>query len=839
MKKFRILFLAFLCALVLVSVEGQAPKRMSSSEIQQAIQKLNFLGSALYIAAHPDDENTRLIAYLSNQVKANTAYLSLTRGDGGQNLIGPEIESLLGLIRTQELLAARRVDGGNQLFSRANDFGFSKHPDETLQIWNKDAVLSDVVWAIRKWQPDIVINRFDHRTPGRTHGHHTASAMLSMEAYNLASNTSIYQEQLQYVQPWKPRRVFFNTGVFFFGSREEFERADKSKLAQVDVGVYYPVLGKSNTEIAAESRSMHKCQGFGSAGVRGSEMEYLELLKGDMPTNKSDLFEGINTTWTRVAGGAPIGKILAGVEANFDAANPAASVPQLVQAFRLIDQLPDSYWKRVKREEILNVIKACLGLFQEVVVAEPSLTPGQQTTLRMEVIQRSGKGIRLDRVVCSPFGKDTTFNQLLTVNQRVNWSGKVVLPEEVPFTNPYWLNESGSLGLYSVEDQLLRGLPETPRAANAVFHYLIEGVPITFTSAIVFKKTDPVAGELYQPFEVTPPVYTRLESKVYLFPDEGSRTVNLTVRAGKPGVEGIVRLEVPEGWKVEPLSQPFRISRLGEEVGYSFKVTPPAGQSDGYCQAVAEMDGKTYTRSLIEIKYDHIPVQTVLAAARSRMVRISLERAGSKVGYIAGAGDDIPASLRAIGYEVDMLQSGDIQAAHLEKYDAVITGVRAYNTNDDLRFGNAQLLEYVKNGGTLIVQYNTNSELRVPASEMAPYPFRISRDRVTVEEAEMRFLLPEHSVLNTPNKITAADFEGWVQERGLYFPDQWDAAFVAPLSCNDPDEPARDGSLLISKYGKGYYCYTGLSFFRELPSGVPGAFRLFTNLISIGKTIKP
>ena len=249
----------------------------------EAIQKLNFLGSALYVAAHPDDENTRLIAYLANEVKANTAYLSMTRGDGGQNLIGPEIRELLGVIRTQELLAARRVDGGNQMFTRANDFGFSKHPDETMEIWNKDEIMADVIWAIRKWQPDIIVNRFTHeydpKWAGRMHGHHTASAMLSHEAFDLAGRKDVYPEQLDKVDVWQPRRLFFNTSWWFYGSRENFAKADKSRLLGVDVGVYYPIKGKSNTEIAAESRSMHKCQGFGSAGTRGSSMEYLEKIK--------------------------------------------------------------------------------------------------------------------------------------------------------------------------------------------------------------------------------------------------------------------------------------------------------------------------------------------------------------------------------------------------------------------------------------------------------------------------------------------------------------------------------------------------------------------------------
>lgn len=839
MNRSRILFLVVALAWGFFPLYSQAPKRMSSAEIHQAIKKLNFLGSVLYVAAHPDDENTRLISYMANEVKANTAYLSLTRGDGGQNLIGPEIESMLGLIRTQELLAARRVDGGNQLFTRANDFGFSKHPDETMQIWNKDAVLSDVVWAMRKWQPDIVINRFDHRTPGRTHGHHTASAMLSLEAYDLAADSKAYPDQLALAGVWQPKRVFFNTGVFFFGSREDFEKADKSNLAQVDAGVYYPALGKSNTEIAAESRSMHKCQGFGSAGVRGSEPEYLELLKGVMPKNKSDLFEGINTTWTRVQGGAPIGKLLAAVEHSFNPENPAASIPQLMQAYQLIDKLPDGYWKNVKRAEIQEVIKACLGLFHEALASESSATPGEAVTLRVEVIQRLGNAIRLEQVRFTPVGVDTSFSLPLTVNKRINWSKRVVLPTDLPLSNPYWLNTKGSIGLYTVPEQHLRGLPVTPRNLKAEFHYSIAGIPIVYACDVAYKDTDPVDGEVYQPFEVTPPVYTQLDNKVYLFGDTSTKPVGVTVRAGKAGMQGTVRLEVPTGWSVTPQSIPFQIKRKGEEVVFTFQVTPPAGQSDGFCMPVATVAGKDYHQSLVEIKYDHIPVQTVFLQAQSRMVRINLEKAGSKIGYVAGAGDDTPASLRAVGYEVNLLQGAALTAQALSGYDAVITGVRAYNTNDDLQFKNPQLLEYVKNGGTLIVQYNTNSELRIPAAEVGPYPLRISRDRVTVEEAEMRFLLPDHPVLNVPNKITAADFDGWVQERGLYFPDQWDKAYSAVLSCNDPGETPKDGSLLVAQYGKGHFIYTGLSFFRELPAGVPGAFRLFTNLISIGKPTKP
>ncbi len=840
MMRFRKVW--FFVAVIFISpflLQAQTPKRWTSAEIHEAIKKLNFLGSALYVAAHPDDENTRLISYLANEVKANTAYLSLTRGDGGQNLIGPEIEELLGLIRTQELLAARRIDGGNQLFSRANDFGFSKNPDETFRIWNKDAVLSDVVWAIRTWQPDIVINRFDHRTPGRTHGHHTASAMLSMEAYDRAIDPTVYPEQLAHAPVWQPKRVFFNTSSFFFGSREAFEKADKSNLAQVDAGVYYPALGKSNTEIAAESRSMHKCQGFGSAGVRGSEAEYLELLKGEMPKDKSNLFEGINTTWSRVPGGAPIGAMLAKVEAGFDPNHPEASVPQLMQAFRSIEQLPDSYWKRVKLAEIRNVIQACLGLFHEALATEPSATPGEPLSLRVEVIQRLGAPIVLENVGFTPMSTDTSFAMPLKVNQRLNWSARVTLPKEMPLSDPYWLREHHPVGLYTVNDQPLRGLPETPRQLKAVFRYTIAGIPIAFENNIVYKDTDPVKGEVYQPFEITPPVYAQLDRKVYIFAGADAQKVQVSVKAGKQAVSGSLRLEAPQGWKVEPLQIPFQIKRKGEEIQLSFTVTPSAGPSDGMLTPYAAVEGKEYHQALVQIKYDHIPVQTVFADAHSRAVRLDLRKEGTKVGYIAGAGDDVPDNLRAIGYEVVMLQGNDLNAGNLRQFDAVVTGVRAYNTNDDLQFRQSQLLEYVKNGGTLLIQYNTNSELRVPVAEIGPYPFRISRDRVTEEDAEIRLLQPGHPALNFPNKITAADFEGWIQERGLYFPDQWDKNYQALLSCNDQGETPKDGALLVAKYGEGHFIYTGLSFFRELPSGVPGAFRLFANLISIGKAPKP
>ncbi len=828
----RILSFAFI--LFLASVQAQTPKKWTASDIYEGIEKLQFLGSALYIAAHPDDENTTLISYLSNEVKAETAYLSLTRGDGGQNLIGTEIRELLGLIRTNELLQARNVDGGKQFFSRANDFGYSKHPDETLNIWNKDQVLSDVIWVIRQWKPDIIVNRFDHRTPGKTHGHHTTSAMLSVEAFDLANDPTIYPEQLKYVEPWQPRRTFFNTSWWFYGSQDKFAKADKTNMASVDVGVFYPLEGKSNTEISALSRSMHKSQGFGRTGTRGTESDYLELVKGDMPANKENLFDGINTTWSRVEGGAPVGELLATIQQTFDFSNPAASVSNLLLAYKMIQTLPDSHWKQIKSKELAEIIEASLGLYLEAVADDYSATPGEEIELTIEAIQRAGDDVVLKSFSYLPMNTDTVADLVLERNQAYKFFKEITLPKDLTYTNPYWLNEEAKMGMYTVKDQAMRGQPITPRALQVQFNVEIEGVPFSYRKDVVFKRNDPVAGEVYRPFEITPPVATNVNSKVYVFANNQPQNIEVIVKAAKSKVSGKVTLAHPDGWKVVPESIDFELSLKEEEFKTTFELTPPATQTEGYIVPMATVDGEHYTDESVIIEYSHIPVQTVYRDASAKVVKIDLKKSGERIAYIMGAGDEIPTSLEQIGYRVDLLNDGDITLDNLKIYDALIIGIRAYNTNERMKFYQPTLMQYVQEGGTMIVQYNTTSRLAMPSNEIGPYPFKLSRDRVSVEEAEVRMLAPDHPVLNYPNKITKKDFEGWVQERGLYFPNEWDENYTAILSSNDPNEPARDGGLLVAKYGKGYYIYSGYSWFRELPAGVTGAFRLFTNMISIG-----
>ncbi|HLV15283.1 MAG TPA: PIG-L family deacetylase [Xanthomarina sp.] len=827
----RLLLVIIIALFSSLHIYPQAPKKPNASEIYESIKKLNFLGSVLYVAAHPDDENTRLISYMSNQVKARTAYLSLTRGDGGQNLIGPEISELLGVIRTQELLTARQIDGGEQLFTRANDFGYSKHPDETLEIWNKEALLSDVVLAIRQFQPDIIINRFDHRSPGTTHGHHTSSAMLSIEAFDISNNKSVYPNQLKNTSLWQPKRLFFNTSWWFYGSQEKYEKADKTGLLELDLGTFYPLNGLSNNEIAALSRSQHKSQGFGNTGTRGSDKEYIELIKGDMPKDQTNLFEGIDTTWNRVKGGEAIGTILQQVEAHYDFTNPAASIPQLVRAYQLIQNLEDKHWRNYKTEEIKNIIYACAGLYLEAASESSQATPGERVNLHIETINRSAYPIKLESISCN---QTTITKQLaLTENNRFDFDEVLEIPSNQTPTTPYWLTEKGTLGMYQVADDSLIGKPETPRVFTVTFKLIFDNTPISFTKPVIYKTNDPVKGEVYKPFEVIPEASVKISEKVIIFETSQVKDIPVIVKAGRENLQGSLSLNYPKGWTVSPEKQEVHILHKGEEKTYVFRVTPPETQHEGQLIPVMTVNGKHYSKELIEIDYEHIPFQTVLLPSESKIVRLDIQKKGENIGYIVGAGDVVPESLQQIGYKVTLLKPEDISPENLSNFDAIVVGIRAYNTLETLKFKQQQLFNFVHDGGNMIVQYNTNHQLKVDA--LAPYKLKLSKDRVTDEHSDVKFLEPKHALLNTPNKITQNDFEGWVQERGLYFPDSWGKEFTPILSMHDKGESAKKGSLLVAQHGKGYYIYTGLSFFREFPAGVPGAYRLFANMLSIGK----
>ena len=828
MKKRVRFIIGFL--LISTTILAQKPPKLNSNQIYEKIQKLNFLGTALYIAAHPDDENTRLISYLANNVKARTGYLSLTRGDGGQNLIGSEIRELLGVIRTQELLAARNIDGGEQFFTRANDFGYSKHPDETLKIWNKEEVLSDMIWVIRNFKPDVIINRFDHRTPGTTHGHHTSSAILSVEAFDKVGDKNQYSAQLKYIDTWQPKRLFFNTSSWFYRNQEDFEKATKGKLTSFDVGVYYPLKGLSNNELASLASSQHLCQGFGRLTTRGSQKEYVEFLKGDKPKHKNDIFSGINTTWNRLEKGGEIGDILYEVENNFDFVNPSKHLPALLMAYSMIQKLTDNHWRTIKENQIKEIIEACAGLYLEASAETSSATPNDTVQLRFEALNRSNTNIELTSIT-STIDKRTIVKELnLEQNKRVNFTENITLKTSF-YSDPYWLRKEATLGMYAVENQKLIGKPETARPSKIHFNLIVDETPISITKNVVRRYAERDKGEIYEPFEILPKITTKLKDKVLIFSDDQPKKIAVEVRSGANNVSGKVSLKAPTSWDVSPNEINFKIQQKNDKQTVSFLVTPPKNQSQGKLEVVAISDEKVYKKELVEINYNHIPKQSVLLASKAKIVRLNIKTVGNKIGYIKGAGDAIPENLRQIGYSVSEIKPSTITPNNLQDFDAIVLGIRAYNVIKELKFKQKYLLKYVKNGGNMIVQYNTNRGVNIEP----PFPLELSRDRVTDEFAEVKVLDKSNSLLNFPNKITEADFKGWVQERGLYFPSSWDANYTPILSMHDKGETAKNGSLLIAKYGKGNYIYTGLSFFRELPAGVSGAYKLFANMLSVGK----
>lgn len=823
----RILLLIFTLSLAF-GKQTMSQNQLNSAEILQGLKKLNTVGTVLYIAAHPDDENTRLLSYLAKERNLRTGYLSITRGDGGQNLIGKEQGEALGLIRTQELLAARRVDGAEQFFTHANDFGYSKNPEETFSFWNQDSILADVVWVIRNFKPDVIICRFPTTGEGG-HGHHTASAILALQAFNAAADAKRFPEQLKYTQVWQAKRIFWNT--FNFGGTNT-TAPDQLKL---DVGVFNTLTGKSYGEVAAESRSNHKSQGFGSAKTRGSSIEYFKFLKGD--SVKTDLFDGINQSWNRLANTTKLKNQLETCILNYKIQNPEKSLPELIAIYKSIQGLEEKdatsfYWKKLKLKECENLILSCSGLWCEAAATEYSATPGAMVEITAQLVNRNISDLKWTKI--SFFGQsDTVLTLQPKQNELISLKHREQLSAEASFSNPYWLNENHVIGRYTVNNRLLIGKAENDAAVQVIFGLELNGFEFSVARPLIYKSTDPVKGELYRPFEILPPATVNLSEKLFVFGDNQPKKIQLRIKANAANVEGSIEAKVPEGWNITLENKAFKIEKKGEEILIGATLIPSKENKEGKLEISLKIGNKNYSSSIRRIDYDHIPSQFILSTCEAKLIHVELKLAALKIAYIPGAGDEVFECLKQIGYDITLLNDELLATENLSKYNAIITGVRAYNTNEKLQNYYQQLMEYINQGGNLIVQYNTNNRIGPLLAKIGPYPFTISRDRVTAENAEVRFLKPNHSALNYPNKITAADFENWIQERGIYFATEADKNYEAIFSMNDANEKASEGSLIVAKYGKGNFVYTGLDFFRELPAGITGAYRLLINLISL------
>jgi LmbE family N-acetylglucosaminyl deacetylase len=820
--------LFFLFLFTSLCLQAQSRRAWTSGEIREAMEKLNVLGSVLYLAAHPDDENTRLIAYLARGEHYRTGYLSLTRGDGGQNLIGEEQGVELGLIRTQELLAARRMDGGEQFFSRAFDFGYSKSPEEALQTWGRNKILSDVVWIIRRFRPDVIITRFPVTGEGG-HGHHTASAILANEAFAAAADPKMFPEQLDMVEPWQVKRVLWNT--FNFGSVNTI-REDQFK---VDVGGYNPALGKSYGEIAAESRSQHKSQGFGVPSSRGESFEWFQTTKGDAPT--TNLLDGVNSTWTRLPGGEAIIPMVQQLLKNYNASNPQSSVPALQELYNAVEKLQPHIWRTQKLKEIRELIIQCSGIYAEATVRQASAVPGDSLQIQLSVISRLAADWQIEKAAVA--GYDSSLLRLLQVNRPSDWTVRVALPQTLAMTQPYWLEEPMEKGAFVVKDRNKIGQPDADPGLKAMFRLRLGEFSIEYQVPVLYKYTDPVKGEQYQPLAILPAMELNFVQDNYLQRRDSSVQVRVRFASNRrDSVDYDLQFIHSNQWSASREKFPFR-GHMENEATSFFRPTK-ADIAGSFAETIGiqatDKRGRVYQHYRRDIQYDHIPHIIYFARARTNIIHTDLRTTQKKIGYIPGAGDKIPQALELMGYEVVMLGEKEISRNHLAQFDAIITGVRAYNTNAWMNRYYEELMDYVQQGGRMIVQYNTSSSIGPVRGRIAPYNFDISRTRVTLENAPVTLMNPADPIWNSPNKISSADFENWVQERSIYHATNWDKKnFEALIKMGDPGETPDDGSLIRAKYGKGQFIYTGWVFFRQLPAGVPGAYRILANLVESGE----
>jgi LmbE family N-acetylglucosaminyl deacetylase len=841
------LALSFALLVSLLPAPARAQKDVSGeTRMRLMLDELNNLGSVMMIAAHPDDENTALLAYLARGRHVRTAYLSLTRGEGGQNLIGPEQGDELGVIRTQELLAARRIDGAQQYFTRAIDFGFTKTATETLGTkWPREKVLGDVVWAIRRFQPDVIILRFTG-TPRDGHGQHQASAILGREAFAAAADPTRFPEQLKYVKTWQALRLMTNLAAFSREQQKEVENVP-DKLA-VDLGAYSPELGYSYEEIAGMSRSQHRSQAMGTGQRQGSVVNYFVTNSGDKATK--DILEGISLGWSRLDGGAEVTRLLTQASAAFVPGHPEALLPILSQVRPVMAAVAASSKNglaQARLTELDEAIALAAGVAVDALSDKPSVTPGGTFKVTLTALARNPAAVTLRAVKLSGMEgvpQPSIASTVLAFNKPIEFPVNIKVPETQAYSQPYWLALPKDAEMYSVADPQEVGDPESPPALSAEFRLQVGATEITLKRPVQRIYIDHIYGQLTRPLAIVPPVSVDFGGMALVFPDNKSRRLQIPVRSNNGKLAGEVRLEAPAGWTVQPASQHFELSASDEQTMAEFTVAPPAGESIGSLRASATVGDRVVAASTRVIDYPHIPAQTLLPLSEARLVRSDIKTLAHNVGYIVGAGDEVPESLQQMGCEVTLLSANDLSYADLSKYDAIVTGVRAFNTRADLRLNYQRLFKYVEDGGTFIVQYNVaeggppgapQSQEPSLLAHIGPYPITTGRERVTVEEAPVTFPNPNSVLLHAPNEITARDFEGWVQERGLYFASEWDPRYQSILESHDPGEKELPGGELYTRYGKGAYIFSSYDWFRELPAGVPGAYRLFANMLSAAK----
>ena len=869
------------------------PEDLGAVHLAQLLTRLKTTARLMQVTAHPDDEDGGMLTLESRGKGVESELFTFTRGEGGQNKFGAESSDELGILRTLELLEADKYYGVEQRFSHVTDFGFSKTAEETFSKWHgHDIALGDLVRAIRAFRPDVLIARFSG-TPRDGHGHHQASALLTIEAFRAAADPNKFPEQIKEgLLPWQAKKLYVgNPPRMFQGGNI----ADEDYTVKLNIGEYSPLLGMSYTQFALEGLAHQTSQGTGGIRVPpGPRYTYYKLTDAapNKPTgmHEEDFFDGIDTSLVGLAArlGSEESKFpflqpaLESLEKHIDAANktfslqdPSACAPELMagvkEAAYLIrdardklpaqiraDILPALYTKMQQLQEAAN---ESLGIYFDLTVDPPGPPPGPSYFPRMEqtlsiaipgqtftatarLYNRGKLALRgYDMQLEVPEGWKFSIlkkdDRKLEPGEMVSTQFQITVPENAPSTRPYWSRQNQETEtVYTIHDPARLTWPLSDYPLHAVADFTRDQTASRARAVAKIKFIDPTLGQSERPLMVGPPVSVLLTSPVVVAPvgQPSPAEIGVSVRSNvQNAVHAKLRLETPPGWKVEPSEISVDLDHDGDLNNYNFQVTPQNLHEGTYkVTAQAEYNGKQYAEGFKIITRPDLDSYPAYRPATENVQAVDVKLPPQlRVGYLMGAGDEIPSVLESVGLNVSMITPQELAAGDLSRFGTIIVGIRAYDTRTDVREHNRRLLDYVNNGGTLIVQYNQSIGL-FNAGHYTPYPATAANLRVTVEEAPVEILAPEEQVFNWPNKITQKDFAGWVQERGLYFMGQWDPQFRPLLASNDPGEPQQKGGLLLAHYGKGIYIYSAYGFSRQLPAGVPGAIRLFVNLLSAG-----
>lgn len=809
--------------LLLSAARGQ-PEKHADFPLEARLQRLGVLGSVLMIGAHDDDDDTFLLTYLSLGLNLRTGYLSLARGTGAQNRIGAEQGDGMGVLLTQEAVAARRLAHIEQYYTRVFDFGFSKTLRETLERWDRPEVIGDIVWVLRTFRPDVVIVRYSG-TPRDGHGNHQASAVLARKAIRAAGDASQFATQLMHAAPWTPRRVLQYGGTGSSG-------------VALEISGKSPHLSKTYAEIASLSRRSFRSQAMGGTTYPASRRVLLTPLDAHQ---EPELLGGIETTWRRLHDGAAVADAVERLRADYSRSAPEASLPSLLALREKITAIADASaapWVDLKLHELDEAIAQCAGVIVNV-QAEPGVTTaGGTVNVESSVVRRGTVPLELAGVTLSSRFDETallTESVALERDRPVTHTRTWRVPRAMPLSQPYWLGERDGL-VAVVADQRLIGPAEDPPVLRAHCTFLAGAHRFTLTRVVKSAPTKEDPSRASGPLVIAPEVTLHPAHRTLIFPNDAAKQLTIKGTSHRQAT-GTVQLEVPPGWGCSPREHHFEFGAAGETAEFHFMLTPPAEAGDATVLAQVKMGERVLSFDHTVVDYPHIERKVFFPKPQVRLVRVPVDVAVKRVGYVMGSGDEVPRCLEQLGCHVTELTAEDLSHGDLPRFEAIVLGIRAYNVRPEVQKHQARLRAYVRNGGTLIMQYTVGAGPNAPVDvlELGPYPFRLSAARVTVEDSPVTFVLAEHPVLRTPNAISAADFAGWVQERGLHFAGEWDPRYAAPLESHDPGESPLAGGLLIAPEGDGVFIYTAHAWFRQLPAGVPGAYRIFSNLLSAAR----